>query len=176
MTSPDENSDGHWLDTVMVMIGILITFAAAFSVTARQIEKQRLEDLKVHLAAHRLHDAGRDLLTHFLPAPILQAVQDRALLRDVDIVAWVFQPACCLQSDIVGFTALGSRISAHQLCSFLHDLFSQFDQLALKYGVHKIETVGCVWGCAVAFFRERPGPCACFRSGVGTLCLYQAII
>ena len=26
--------------------------------------------------------------------------------------------------------------------SFLHDLFSQFDRLALMYGVHKIETVG----------------------------------
>ena len=33
-----------------------------------------------------------------------------------DIVAWEFSPAVVLQSDIVGFTALGSKISAQELC------------------------------------------------------------
>ena len=27
-----------------------------------------------------------------------------------DVVAWAFDPACILQSDIVGFTALSSKI------------------------------------------------------------------
>lgn len=46
--------------------------------------------------------------------------------------------------QIVGFTSLGSRISAEELCSFLHDLFSRFDDLAISLGVTKIETVGYV--------------------------------
>ena len=53
--------------------------------------------------------------------------------------------------------AQGSRISPEDLCGFLHDLFSQFDALAEKLGVHKIETVvrftGRIpLGCAVTWF------------------------
>ena len=57
-------------------------------------------------------------------------------------MAWDFDCVCILQSDIVGFTSLGSRVTPLQLCSFLHDLFSRFDDLATRLGVHKIETVG----------------------------------
>ena len=59
-----------------------------------------------------------------------------------EVMAWDFDCVCVLQSDIVGFTSLGSRVTPLQLCSFLHDLFSRFDDLATRLGVHKIETVG----------------------------------
>ena len=58
-------------------------------------------------------------------------------------IAWDFDCVCVLQSDIVGFTPLGTRVTPLQLCTFLHDLFSRFDDLAIRLGVHKIETVGC---------------------------------
>ena len=106
----------HWLDCALVMYGIVFRFATALSSSAKNIERRRLGDLKIHTQAKELHALERDLLVNFLPPPVLQAVQDRALLKDFDILAWAFHPACCLQSDIVGFTALGSRISAHQLC------------------------------------------------------------
>ena len=73
------------------------------------------------------------------------------------VVAWEFDNVFVLQSDIVGFTSLGSRVTPLQLCTFLHDLFSRFDDLAIQLGVHKIETVGCAqsgraevgrYGCA----------------------------
>ena len=56
---------------------------------------------------------------------VLKVVQDRAAGGttrglangdEFDMVAWAFDPACVLQSDIVGFTALGSRISPQALC------------------------------------------------------------
>ena len=106
----------HWLDCVLVMYAVVLRFATAFFSSAKEIEQRRLGDLKIHTQAKQLHALERDLLVNFLPPPVLQAVQDRALLKDFDILAWAFHPACCLQSDIVGFTALGSRISAHQLC------------------------------------------------------------
>ena len=59
-----------------------------------------------------------------------------------EVMAWDFDCVCVLQSDIVGFTSLGSRVTPLLLCSFLHDLFSRFDDLATRLGVHKIETVG----------------------------------
>ena len=55
------------------------------------------------------------------------------------LLAWSFPAVCVLQSDIVGVTKLGSRISAEALCSFLHDLFSTFDEFCEELGCLKIE-------------------------------------
>ena len=74
----------------------------------------------------------------FRTPPAIQA----GLGDGAEVAAWKFDCACVLQSDIVGFTALGSRVTPLQLCSFLHDLFSRFDDLATRLGIHKIETVG----------------------------------
>ena len=44
---------------------------------------------------------------------MLHAMLERSASGDEeggDIVAWSFDPACILQSDIVGFTALSSKI------------------------------------------------------------------
>ena len=43
-----------------------------------------------------------------------------------------------MQSDIVGFTKLGSRVSPEALCGMLHNLFSDFDEarvLLLREGI-----------------------------------------
>ena len=131
----------HWLDCVLVMYTISVRFLIAIFSSAKDAEKRCLGDLKIHTQATSLHALERELLVNFLPAPVLQAVQDRALLKDFDILAWAFHPACCLQSDIVGFTALGSRISAHQLCRYTLAAFcvggpGHFDHAASYAGIH----------------------------------------
>ena len=80
------------------------------------------------------------IVSNFLPPAVLHALQER---DSKDVVAWDFDTVFVLQSDLVGFTALGSRVTPLQLCTFLHDLFSRFDDLATRLGVSKIETVGC---------------------------------
>ena len=57
------------------------------------------------------------------------------------LLAWSFSRVHILQSDIVGFTKLGSRISPEALCGMLHNLFSDFDEICEQYGVYKIETI-----------------------------------
>jgi adenylate cyclase len=47
-----------------------------------------------------------------------------------------------LFSDLVGFTKLSSRLSAADLVRLMNELFSEFDRLALGFGVEKIKTIG----------------------------------
>ena len=46
-----------------------------------------------------------------------------------------------MQSDIVGFTKLGSRVSPEDLCGMLHNLFSDFDEMCDEFLTYKIETI-----------------------------------
>ena len=117
----------RWLDTLQVMITMTIFLGYTATWSLPMIEKTRKADFYVHARAKLLHKVAHDLVVNFLPAPVMRAVQERAahatpkespgdLLEDSDLVAWAYDPACVLQSDIVGFTALGSRVSPQELC------------------------------------------------------------
>merc|ERR1712050_470278 len=47
-----------------------------------------------------------------------------------------------VQSDLVGFTKLSSGKGPTEVVEIISDLFRCFDDLADKYGVYKVETVG----------------------------------
>ena len=119
----------RWLDTLQVMIVLTSALGYVRIRAYKVIEGKRKEDFYVHTRAKLLRDAAHDLVVNFLPAPVMTAVQERIahavpkespsdLLDDSDIVAWAYDPACVLQSDIVGFTALGSRVSPQELCRY----------------------------------------------------------
>ena len=67
-----------------------------------------------------------------------------------------------LFADIVGFTTLSANMSAETLVKILNDIFSLFDDLAVKHGCEKVCTLGdcyfCVSGC--------PKPCDSHASNV----------
>ena len=143
------------IDTMFVLTVCLAYFTIAFFVNWGVHERTWRTDFQVISRAKLLHDVSESIMCNFLPPSILQAVQERARAakksrrrnkkkkKNVDdILAWEFDNVCVLQSDISGFTALGARISPQALCSFLHMLFSHFDDLASRFGVNKIETVG----------------------------------
>ena len=56
---------------------------------------------------------------------------------------------CCLFGPVLLFAGVSFLFRSHlspppplHLYSYLHDLFSRFDELAARFGVNKIETVG----------------------------------
>jgi class 3 adenylate cyclase len=77
------------------------------------------------------------LLLNVLPAPIA----DR-LKSGEELIVDRFEAVSVLFADIVGFTALSSRVQPEQLVTMLNELFSTFDQLAEKHGLEKIKTIG----------------------------------
>ncbi len=77
------------------------------------------------------------LLLNVLPAPIA----DR-LKSGEGLIVDRFESVSVLFADIVGFTALSSRIPPEQLVTMLNELFSTFDRLAERHGLEKIKTIG----------------------------------
>ena len=77
-------------------------------------------------------------------SPWLQSISTPFTVRSVENVSILF-------ADIVGFTRLSSNMRAIELVGILDELFSKFDELAIKHHCEKVNTLGdcyfCVSGC-----------------------------
>jgi class 3 adenylate cyclase len=77
------------------------------------------------------------LLRNILPEDIAERLK-----LDPSYIADGFSEVTVLFADIVGFTDLSTRLSPRELVGMLNRLFSAFDDLADKYGLEKIKTIG----------------------------------
>ncbi len=137
----------HWLDYSYLLPANLLAamVLAQMNRIRRRLHKQS-ERLCAEVDARRraqselasLHRRNLGLLHNALPAAIASQ-----LSRNPDHNPVSHHPmATVLFADMVGFTALASRISAHSLVQLLNTLFSRFDDLAEEHGLEKIKTVG----------------------------------
>ena len=116
--SSDPDDGGRYRITEYVFVAwlIVIVYLVNYVISARKAEVIRLRDIQVHAQAVLQRDITLALVSNFLPPTVLLHVQERSLTDDSALMAWRFDPGCVLQSDIVGFTSLGSRISPEELC------------------------------------------------------------
>jgi class 3 adenylate cyclase len=77
------------------------------------------------------------LLLNVLPRPVAAR-----LLAGPVTIADPFDDVSVLFADIVGFTRLSSSLTSSQLVVMLNELFREFDDLADRYGLEKIKTIG----------------------------------
>jgi len=82
-------------------------------------------------------EQSEKLLLNILPKPIAERLK-----AEQSTIADSFADVSVLFADIVGFTELSARMSPTELVKRLNVIFSHFDQLAEKYGVEKIKTIG----------------------------------
>ncbi len=82
-------------------------------------------------------EQSEKLLLNILPKPIAERLKAQQ-----STIADSFTDVSVLFADIVGFTELSARMSPTELVKRLNVIFSHFDQLAEKYGVEKIKTIG----------------------------------
>jgi len=78
------------------------------------------------------------LLRNVLP----ETVADRLMLQPERAIADSFDEASVLFADLVGFTPMSKILGADQTVRLLNNIFSEFDQLAMKYDLEKIKTIG----------------------------------
>ncbi|HEX5538392.1 MAG TPA: adenylate/guanylate cyclase domain-containing protein [Methylophilaceae bacterium] len=77
------------------------------------------------------------LLLNILP----KSVADRLKAND-ERIADSYDEVTIMFADLVDFTQLSADMPPAQLVAILNQVFSQFDQLADKYGLEKIKTIG----------------------------------
>lgn len=77
------------------------------------------------------------LIQNILPAPVAERLKagEATIAEDYPSVTVVF-------ADIVGFTEMSTQLRAGQVVSHLNEIFSKFDEIALRHGIEKIKTIG----------------------------------
>ena len=91
------------------------------------------------------------LLLNILPAPIAERLK-----RQETNIADGHADVTVMFADIVNFTQMSEEMSPNETVHLLNDIFSEFDNLAEKYGVEKIKTVGDAY-MAAGGLRGRSG-------------------
>ena len=86
---------------------------------------------------HIEKEKSERLLLNILPAPVAEKLRENP-----DAIAERFENCTILFSDIVGFTELSKELSAVEVVGMLNEIFSAFDDLAEKYELEKIKTIG----------------------------------
>ena len=117
-----------------VSIALIIAIALRvrkFSSRQSQVISEKVTELDA------AHDRINELLHSILPANIVKRIHNGEKL-----IVDKFDQSCIIFSDIVGFTALSSKLEPAELVQLLDKLFSAFDKSVKKYGVEKIKTIG----------------------------------
>ncbi len=97
----------------------------------RNKERELLDQVKIEKAK------SEDILYQVIPQSVAKRLRDGELniADNIDDVTVVF-------TDLVGFTALSTRMDPAELVSILNRIFSALDDLAAKHGMEKIKTIG----------------------------------
>jgi len=137
----------EWFTTTMLALNIAVGGTIIFTLLAA-VEIQR----RTALAALRVEQArAEDLLLNILP----ESIADR-LKIDAHTIADQFAEASILFADVVDFTPRSELLEPAEVVGLLDHLFSHFDELAERYGVEKIKTIGDAYMVASGVPRARP--------------------
>jgi class 3 adenylate cyclase len=139
-------------DWVNIEIPVLLLLSAtAIALTASYVTgRLRRSEFFGRLALAAERERSERLLLNVLPAPIAERLKGGA-----EIIADEFKETTVLFADIVGFTSLASRLSAGQVVALLNEIFSSFDDLAARYRLEKIKTIGDAYMVAAGVPEER---------------------
>src|SRR4051794_12162833 len=122
-----------WFVSLMVannvaLVSVFVCTLVAIFVTQRA---QALAALRVE------QDKAETLLLNVLPRSIADRLRD-----EPQTIADSFDQATILFADVVDFTPFAQTLSAAEVVGTLDRLFSRFDELADRYGLEKIKTIG----------------------------------
>ena len=117
--------------TVATMIYILLRY----SIQEKQKMQAKLEEAHVLLKAEQ--EKSERLLLNILPAPVAERLK-----TSDQTIADGFADVTVMFADIVNFTHVAASLSPNQVFSMLNRIFSAFDEMAERFGLEKIKTIG----------------------------------
>jgi class 3 adenylate cyclase len=94
-------------------------------------------DITAARMVERLNAENEALLLNILPRSIAERLR-----AGETVIADRFEDMAVLFADVVGFTELSSRLSPNEVVTLLNEVFTRCDQLAERFRLEKIKTVG----------------------------------
>lgn len=135
-----------------VAVSTIVYLLLRFSAQEKDKTQSRLKE------AHRLlqdeQERSERLLLNVLPAPVAERLK-----RSNQPIADGFADATVMFADIVNFTQVAAGMTPTQVFAMLNRIFSSFDELAEKFGLEKIKTIGDAYMVAGGLNNERPDYC-----------------
>ncbi len=121
-----------WMTVMMLISWTVFPFVLVAMVLPFIAEARRAE-----IELESAYGESESLLLNILPKTIAERLKRSSgmIADDHDRVAILF-------ADIVGFTTMSDRLPPAEVVNLLNDVFNAFDELAEKYDVEKIKTIG----------------------------------
>ena len=136
-----------WFTSTMLALNIAVGGTIVFTLLAVFARERRDA-----LAALRQEQAkAENLLLNILP----RSIADK-LKAQTQPIADHFQSASILFADVADFTPWSERLPPAEVVGYLDHLFSHFDELAERYGLEKIKTIGDCYMVAAGVPTPRP--------------------
>jgi class 3 adenylate cyclase len=117
----------------------LVTFGALWGVAAYRLERFTRLLFVRERQLDRERERSDSLLLNVLPRVIIDRLKGRS---DGSHVAEALDEVSVLFADAVNSTEQAARGSPEQFADTLDDLFRRFDEVADRYGLEKIKTIG----------------------------------
>ncbi len=136
-----------WFTSVMLAMNIAVGGAIMFTLLAVFASQRRDA-----LAALRQEQVkAESLLLNILPSSIADKLK-----AQTQPIADQFGSASILFADVADFTPWSERLQPAEVVGYLDHLFSHFDELAERYGLEKIKTIGDCYMVAAGVPSPRP--------------------
>jgi len=116
-------------------VSTIVYFLISYFVNQRDKLQARLDE-QFKLLQEEQAKSER-LLLNILPGPIAQRLKEQHTT-----IADGFSDVTVMFADIINFTRLSEEMPPKFMVAMLNEVFSHFDQLAEKYGLEKIKTIG----------------------------------
>ena len=136
---------------VLNVLGVSLTSYLLLQYFLRERERILAALDEEHRRLEAEQARSEKLLLNILPAP----VADR-LKESPSLIADGYPEATVLFADLVEFTRLSERMTAHEVVQLLNQVFSRFDDLADGHGLEKIKTIGDAYMVAAGAPVPRP--------------------
>ncbi|HEX6139140.1 MAG TPA: adenylate/guanylate cyclase domain-containing protein [Candidatus Limnocylindria bacterium] len=130
----------RWFSTTMLAMNVVVGGGVAFTLLAL-FAQQRAD----------AQDRADTLLLNILPRSIADKLKEQP-----QTIADSFTSASILFADVADFTPMAERLSPVRVVQMLDQLFGHFDELAERYELEKIKTIGDCYMAAAGIPSPRP--------------------